>query len=154
MNIVDLRKEKYTSWNGAELLQKIIDTYGKENFHGINKIILLDKDYSSKNSAGRWIKKDGGVFEIEIMFDTLDIYPSSMLEKEITIVFELSRILLHELYHHKHFLNGKKNRRKSKDEEIADYWGFKEALEVIKKLYSNSQISSFKKQFYEIMGWE
>ena len=148
IKIIDHRKEKYLEWNGPNIIQKILNASDPKYLRGIEKILLFDTDYKKKMAIGRWIpKKYGYMSDIEIMFDVLDKYPKNMLTNEITVAFELSDVLFHEIYHHRRSLINLKKHKKDKDEDQADIWGRKRAVEVMNKIYPKDKLRDFKKHY-------
>jgi hypothetical protein len=150
MNIIDYRNEKYLEWNGPKIIKKLLDYTPSKYLRNINKIILFDTDYKKKGAAGRLVKNKSAYFaSIEIMFDTLDKYPEYMISNEITIAFELSDILFHEIYHHRRVLNKLRKLKKDKDENNADLWGRRMTVETLNKIYPKKDLIKFKEEYFK-----
>jgi hypothetical protein len=154
MQIIDYRKGKYKDIQAEEILNRILENTPDKYLYGIKKIILLDTDYKNENAGGRWIKKKADLLsEIEIMFDSFDIYPEEMIGDEKTIVFELGKILFHEIYHNEKYKYKLKKLKHNKNEEEADLWGMEKIVKVMNKMYPSKELKDWKRDYYQLMGW-
>ena len=155
MEIIDRRKEKYLNIAVIEILKKLIKAAPSKYFIGVKRIIVLDTDFEKeqKNAIGRW-QEIGGArrAEILLMMDAFEAYPKEFVEFELTIAFEFSRILFHEVYHNLQKRLNKRQHKKKQEEEKADEFAFQETITTLRNIYPHDKILEWREQYYKITG--
>lgn len=122
----------------VDILNRIIPLFRSENFVGIRRIVLLDKNYHDQTHArGLYMPiPNTRKADIELYFDYLSKYPPSVVKEEIFLAYVLTETLAHEMYHH--IVRGQRRIRKHSDEQEeidATKWAQGAIRHVFERLY-------------------
>ncbi|MDY6856487.1 MAG: hypothetical protein SWO11_17645 [Thermodesulfobacteriota bacterium] len=130
-----------SSWIPAvSILEEIIPHIKNSYLVGIRSIILLDKDYhqdKKTKALGRYAPIPGSnSANIEIYLESLSSMPDLAKNSRMYLSYLISRILMHEIYHHIVRGQGIKQMQRFKVEEgAADKWSLREVDSFFEKLF-------------------
>lgn len=122
----------------VEALIEIVQHLPERYTRGIKRLVLMDRDYHEHGDAlARYMEIEGThSAEIELYLDDFLDYPDVLLDNRFLMTWQLSVILLHEIYHH--VVRGLHEKRKPSDkreEADADRWALTEARKIFEKVF-------------------
>jgi len=90
--------------------------------------------------------------EIELYIGDLLEYPKALQQNEFFLTWQLSLILMHEVYHHR--VRGLHERKKPSDkdeEQKADFWARTEAHRIFTEIFPHSSLGKRSREAKEFL---